>query len=73
MQGVWHMSWHCGYDVIYVDQEESGQYYTTLGNTLSKLNLSTDHPIQLHSCCSIEEEVTEPLVHFAKYTRLQKR
>ena len=37
MQGVRHMSWHCGCDVIYVNQEESRRYYTTLGNTLSKL------------------------------------
>ena len=39
MQGVSHMSWHCGCDVIHVNQEESRRYYTILGNT--SLPLST--------------------------------
>ena len=56
------MSWHCGCDVIHVKQEESRRYFTTLGNTLSQLDLSADHSICLHSCCSVEEEVTELFV-----------
>ena len=32
---VFDMSWHCGCDIIYGDQEGSRRYYTTLGNTLS--------------------------------------
>ena len=66
------MSWHRGCDVIYVEQEERRRYYTTLWNTLSQLDLSADHPANIHSCCSVEEEVTELLVHFAMHTRTQK-
>ena len=42
---VFDTSWHCGCDVIYVNQEESRRYNTTLGNTLSQLDLSADRPI----------------------------
>ena len=45
MQGAWHMSWHCGCDVIHVDQEEGRRYYTTWGNTLSQSDLSADRHV----------------------------
>ena len=53
MQGLWHVSWHCGCDVIHVDLEKGRRYYTTLGNTLSQPDLPADHPVYLHSCCSV--------------------
>ena len=56
MQGAWYIPWYCGSDVIYADQEESRRYYTTLGNTPSKLDLSTDHPVCRHSCCLLNRK-----------------
>ena len=56
----------CG--AIHVDQEKGRRYYTTLENTLYQPDLSAYHP----ACCSIEGEVTEPLIHSAMDTRTQK-
>ena len=67
-----NLQYYSGCDVIHVVQEESRRYYTTLGNIFCQLDLSADHPVHLPSCCSIEEEVTELLVHFAMYTHTQK-
>ena len=65
-------SWHCDCGVIRVDQEEGRRYYTTLENTFSQLDLFADCPVYLHSCCSVEEEVIELLIHFAMDTRTQE-